>query len=122
MLFSYFDVVLICFDYSLFDIDPFKTMTDNVGSNTNNIDSTINLNNTILKVSLSASSLNNLAAAASVAGGGGLALKAMPQIPGVPATKTAAGIATMLTAQALTVGMSKVLNYNNSNNENKKIY
>ena len=133
MLFSNFGpegVVLVCFDYSLFDNELFHAMSDSGGGNTNsggnsnnvNADATINLNHPNLNVSIPASSLNNLAAAASVAGGGGLALKVMQQVPGGPGTKAVAGAATMLGAQALTVGMSKILNSNNSsNNKTQKL-
>ena len=74
------DVNLICFDYSLFDNDFFNAMIDNGGGKTNsgaggntnsvNADATINLNSPSISISVPASSLNNIAANASVAGGG----------------------------------------------------
>lgn len=93
------------------------------GVNTNvKAEGTVNINHPNLNVSrsallsLRASSLNNLATATIVSGGGALALKVMQQVPGGQGTKAVAGQATFLGAQALTVGMSKILNSNNSSN------
>ena len=41
------------------------------------------------------------------------------QILGGPGVKVVAGAGTMLTAQALTIGVGKILNSNNSSNNNK---
>lgn len=100
MLFSKFGldgIVLFCFDYSFFDNEIFHVLSDMGGDNTNsggntknvNADATINLNHPNLSVP--ASSVYNLAAAASVAGGGGLALKVMQQMPGGHGAKAIAG-------------------------------
>ena len=91
-------------------------------NNTNNVnaDATVNINHPRLTVNFPASALNNVAAAVSVAGGGGLALKVMQQIPGGPGTKAVAGAAVMLTTQALTCGMVKILNMNESSSKTKK--
>ena len=126
ILFSYFDIFLICFDNSLFDNELFNLMSDSGGVNTNsgstnnniNTEATVNINHPNLSVSIPSSSLNNLAAA-SVAGGEGLALKVIQQIPGGPGVKVVAGAGTMLTTQALTIGVGKILNSNNSSNNNK---
>ena len=119
MLFSYLGVSLFCFDNSSFDMDLFK-FTGDTGINNNTVKSDgigiVNINHHNLSVSIPSSSLNNLAAAASVASGGGLALKVVQQIPGGPGVKAAAGVATLLGSQALTLGVSKILNSNNSNN------
>ena len=61
----------------------------------------------------------NLAGAASAAAGAGAAIKAMQHIPGGPGVKALAGGATMLTVQAVSYGMAKVFNSNQSNNINK---
>jgi hypothetical protein len=98
ILFSYFGLSLICFDYSLFDLDLLKNMSDTgdtgVNNNTVNADGTVNINHPRLLVSIPASSINNMVAAASVAGGGTIALKVAQQIPGGPGPKVAAGTAT----------------------------
>ena len=119
MLFSYFGVSLICFDNFLFDENLFKFMTDS-GVNSNNVkaDGTVNINNPNLNVSIPASSLNNLAAAASVAGGGTLALKVAQQVPGGPGVKVAVGGVTWLASQVLTVVVGKILNSNILSNNN----
>lgn len=122
MLFSYSGVSLICFDNSLFDVDLFKSMSESgVNNNTVKADGTVNITQPNLSVNIPSSSLNNLAAAASLAGGGTLALKVAQQIPGGPGVKVAAGAATWLTSQALTVGVGKLLNSNNSNNNNNNL-
>jgi hypothetical protein len=89
MLFSYFGVSLICFDNSLFDVDLFKAMSDSgsgVNNNTVKVDVILNINHLNLNVSVPNSSLNNLAAAVSVAGGGTLA-KVAQQGPEGPDVK-----------------------------------
>jgi hypothetical protein len=126
-LFSCFGIYLISFDNFVFDVDLFKFMSDSgVNNNTVTADATVNINHPRLNVSVPASSINNLAAAASVAGGGGLAIKVAQQVPGGPGVKLAVGAATMLTAQALTAGMARVFNSYDSNlstnnNKNKLI-
>jgi hypothetical protein len=123
---------LITIDNPYLDSKFFKFMADASESNSNNMDAAINNANTVnadatvninhpkINVSVPASALNNLAAAASVAGGGGLALKVMQQVPGGPGIKVVAGAATMVTAQALTIGLGKILNQENSTNNNTK--
>lgn len=145
MLFSYFEVAIICFDYYLLEFELLNSMSEGSGecsgvnsntsvnseSDNNNSDkvstiknisteANVNINNPGISVSIPLAGVNNLAAAASVAGGGGLALKAMQQMPGGPGVKAIAGAATMLGSQALTIGMSKILN--NSNLSNSKKY
>jgi hypothetical protein len=90
-------------------------------ANTVNADATVNINHPKLNVSFPATALNNLAAAASVAGGGGLALKVMQQVPGGPGVKAVAGVATMVTAQALTIGVGKILNKNDTPSNTKNL-
>nr|YP_009739468.1 hypothetical protein [Tricholoma saponaceum]QIC20312.1 hypothetical protein [Tricholoma saponaceum] len=122
MLISYLGVSLICFDHSFFDMDLFKFMSDSgVNNNTVKADGTVNIIHPNLSVNIPSSSLKNLAAAASVAGGGTLALKVAQQIPGGPGVKVAAGPATWLASQALTVGVGKILNSNNSSNNNNNL-
>ena len=117
MLFYYFDISLISIDYSLFDSELFNAMTAKEKGNINvNADPTINLNHPNINLSLPTSSLNNLAAAASVAGGGGLAFKVMQVVAEGPGAKTIVGAGTMLVSQAATLTMSKILNSNNSSN------
>lgn len=118
MLFSYLGVSLICFDNSVFDVDLFKFMSDSgINNNTVKADGTVNINHPNFNVSIPTSSLNNVAAGLSVAGGT-IALKVAQQIPGGPGVKVAAGAATWLASQALTVGKAKILNSNNSSNNN----
>lgn len=126
-LFSCFDLYLINLDDypKLFDNDLYNHMSNsgdgksNSGVHDNTVNGTINLNHPKLNVSVPAAPINNLAGALSVSGGGALALKVMQQVPGGPGVKVAAGLGTMLTAQALTIGMGKILNANSTNNENK---
>jgi hypothetical protein len=92
-IFSYFGISLICFDNSLFDVDLFKKMSDS-NNNTVKADGTVNINHPNFNVSVPSSSLNNLAAAASVNAGGALALRVAQQAPGGPGAKAAAGGAT----------------------------
>ena len=88
-----------------------------------NANGTVNVNNPNFNVSVPASSLNNFAAAASVSGGGALALKVAQQVPGDPGVKIAAGAATWVAAQSATVGMAKILNANDPNaNTTTKIF
>jgi hypothetical protein len=121
-LFSYFGFSLICFDNTLIDIKIVKFMSDSAGNNNVNVnaDATINLNHPRLNVSVPVSALNNAVGAASAAGGMGVALKVAQQIPGSPGVKLAAGAAAFLTTQATAVGMSKILNSNNSNDNTNK--
>ena len=122
MLFNYFGFSLICFDCSSFDGDFFKFMPDSSSgtgvNNTVKADGTVNINHPNLIVSVPSSSLNNLEAAASVAGGGSLALKVAQQVAGGPGVKIAEAGATWVASQALTVGLGKILNSNDSNNSN----
>jgi hypothetical protein len=127
MLFSYFDISLIIFDFSLFEDNLIKFISDSDDNNTSsggntyniNTDTTVNLNHPSINVSLLASSLNNAAAALSVGASGGLAFKVMQQMPGGSGTKAVADAGTMLGTQALTIGMNKILNSNNTSNNNK---
>ena len=132
MLFSSF-FAIICFDCYLLEFELFNSMSDvsDVNSNTrvnsesdNNShtggtnrsysnEATINIKNPDVSVSLPLTGINNIAAVSSVVGGGVLAIKVMQQIPGGPGVKAAAGAATMLGSQALTLGMSKILNNSN---------
>jgi hypothetical protein len=122
MLFSYFGIYLFCVDNSVFDGDLFKCMSDTwVNNNTVKADGTVNINHPNFSVSVPTSSLNNLAAAASVAGGGTLALKVAQQVPGGPGVKIAAAGATRLGSQALTLGVAKILNDQNSTNNTKNL-
>jgi hypothetical protein len=119
MLFSYFGVSLICFDNSLFDVDLFKAMSDSgsgVNNNTVKVDVILNINHLNLNVSVPNSSLNNLAAAVSVAGGGTLA-KVAQQGPEGPDVKVVLAGTNWMASQALTVGVC-ILNSNNSSNNN----
>ena len=122
MLFNYFGFSLICFDCSSFDGDFFKFMPDSSSgtgvNNTVKADGTVNINHPNLIVSVPSSSLNILEAAASVAGGGSLALKVAQQVAGGPGVKIAEAGATWVASQALTVGVGKILNSNDSNNSN----
>jgi hypothetical protein len=83
-------------------------------------DGTVNVNSPYFNLSVDKNSFNNLAAAASVTGGASLALKAMQQMPGSPATKAIAGAGTMLAVQAGTAIMSKILNNENVDKTNTK--
>jgi hypothetical protein len=98
MLFSYFDVNVFFMDKGIFDSELFNFMSDKSNNGSKdvsfNANGTVNINNPYLNVSVPASSLNNLAAAASVSGGGALALKVAQQVPGSPGTKLAVGAAT----------------------------
>ena len=118
MLLSYFDINLFILDKSFFDMEFYNLMTDsnnNAGNDKSiNANGTVNVNNPNFNISVPASSLNNFAAAASVSGGGALALKVAQQIPGGPGVKAVAGAATWVATQAATAGMSKILNANNS--------
>ena len=117
MLLSYFEINIFILDKSFFDMDFYNLMSDsnNAGNDKSiNANGTINVNNTNFNVSIPASSLNNFAAAASVSGGGALALKVAQQVPGGPGVKAVAGAATWLATQAATAGMSQILNANNS--------
>jgi hypothetical protein len=95
MLFSYFDVNLFCFGNSLFDSDLFNFMSDsknNSGSDKSiNANGNLNINHPNFNLSVPSSSLNNLAAAVSVSGGGALALKVAQQVPGDSGAKVLAG-------------------------------
>jgi len=123
MLFSYFDVLLISFDNSLFEKDLFNFRSDSGGgygytgsgiTNNINTNATVNTNHPNISVNLPVSNLNNLAGAVNIAVCVGLALKFMLQVPGGPGFKALAGGATILGSQALTIGMSKLLNSSNS--------
>jgi hypothetical protein len=97
MLLNYFDINLFILDKSFFDMDFYNLMSDsnNAGNDKSiNANGTLNVNNPNFNVSVPASSLNNLAAAASVSGGGALALKVAQQVPGGPGVKIVAGAAT----------------------------
>lgn len=121
ILFNYLGLPLINFDSSVFNWDLFKFMSDSgVNNNTVNTEANVNINHPKLNVSIPSSSLNNLAAAASVAGGGTLAIKVAQQLPGSPGVKLAAATATWVGAQALTVGVGKILNSVDSSDNNTK--
>lgn len=139
MLFQFFGISLICFDTWYFDNDLINFMSDsNTSSGTStststapttnvNADANVTLNNPVVKVSMPASAVNNLAGAASAAAGASAALKAMQHIPGSPGTKAIAGAATMLAVQGVSYGMSKVFNSqssqsSNTNNTTKKLF
>ena len=127
MLFSYFGFSLIYFDNTLFDANLIKFMSDSAdnGKVSVNADATVNLNHPSISISVPASALNNTAAAVSAAGGMGAAIKAAQHIPGGPGVKAVAAAGVLLTTQAITVGVSKILNSadssNNSNNTNNFI-
>lgn len=85
---------------------------------------TINLNNPSFSAKIPASAVNNLAAAASAAGGGALAFKVAKYASyrrGSRATKAGAAIATMVAVQATSALMGKVFNSGNSNETNNFI-
>ena len=96
-------------------------MSDSGVNNNVKADATVNINHPNFNLSVHSSSLNILAAAGSVASGGALALKVAQQVPGGPGVKVALGGATWLASQALTVGVSKILNYNNSSNNRNNL-
>ncbi len=122
MLLSYFDINLFILDKSFFDMDFYNLMSDsnnNAGIDKSiNANGTVNVNNPNINISIPASSLNNFAAAASVSGGGALALKVAQQSPGGPGVKAVAGAATWVAIQAATAGMAQILNANNSSGSN----
>lgn len=97
---------------------PVKNNNINVNTNVSGKinDGTFNLNTQNLKIKMPTEGINNLAAAASSAGGATLAVKIAKQIPGTPVAKVAVGLGVMGTVQATTAIMSKVLNKNNNNN------
>lgn len=119
-----------------FDTDLFNKMSDNNvnslesgSSSTNNInvnssvsgqvnEGTVNVNTPIFNVSLSKEGVNNLAAAASSAGGASVGLKVAKSISGSPALKIAAGLGTMGAVQIGTAIMSQILNNNNDDSDN----
>lgn len=86
--------------------------------NTVNTDANININHPQFKISIPASAVNNIASAVSVSAGAATALRAMQHMPGSPGVKAAAGVATLVTTQALTAGMSKVLNATSNQSSN----
>jgi hypothetical protein len=98
MLLSYFDINLLILDKSFFDMDFYNLMSDsnnNAGNDKSiNANGTVNVNNPNFNVSVPASSLNNFAEAASVSGGGALALKVAQQIPGGSGVKAVTGATT----------------------------
>jgi hypothetical protein len=80
---------------TVFNWDLFKFMSDSgVNNNTVNTEANVNINHPKFNVSIPSSSLNSLAAAASVAGGGTLVIKIAQQIPGSPGVKLATAGAT----------------------------
>lgn len=120
MLFSYFDVSLISFENTnYFNGDNFNFMTDSASNKTIKAEGNININNGKVNIHIPGSALNNFAAAASVSGGGALAVNVGKHFPGSPGAKLAAAGATFLTSQALTVGVAKILNANNNEGANK---
>lgn len=124
MLFSYFGVNLIYFDYGL-DTDLFNTMAESSGENntsktsetvvniTNQAEGNINLNHQKLHVSIPATTSNNLIAAGSAAAGANVALKAMQAMPGSPGVKAVSGASAMIITQAVAYNMGKLYNSNN---------
>lgn len=75
-----------------------------------NIDNTtVNINDPNLNLSVSVNSFNNIAAAISSAGGVTAGLKVAQYIGGPPSTKILAGLGTMAVVQGTTAIMSKVL-------------
>jgi hypothetical protein len=145
LIFSFILFILVIFN--LFDINLVLNLNDNFYNiknhmenidnnitnspvnNNNNLnintkvlgeikDGTVNLNTPSFKINMPIQGINNLAAAASSAGGASLAIKMAKQLPGSPAAKVAVGLGVMGTVQATTAIMSKVLNKNNSNNNN----
>ena len=120
MLFSYFGFSLIYFDNTLFDANLVKFMSDSAGNNNVNVntDATVNVNHPRFNISIPGPVLSNTAAAISFAGGMGAAIKAAQHMPGGPGVKALAGVGTLLTTQAITVGVAKILNSSNSSNNN----
>lgn len=100
---SYFDISLFINNEPYFNFDFKSNMSANP---------TEGVNTTITP----SEGINNVAAAASSAGGATVALKVAQAIPGSPATKLAAAAGTMALVQAGTLVMSKALNNQNSNN------
>lgn len=83
-------------------------------------DSNININTPRFNLNFNKESLNNFAAAGSVAGGATAGIKVAQYFGGTPTTKLALGLATLATTQLATTIMSKVLNSNNIDNNNTK--
>lgn len=137
-IFNWFDVYLFyILDENIFNFDSYShilenndsTDTTSVASNnkigTGTINSsvsghvnegTVNVNSPGFNFSLSSEGINNLAAAASSAGGAALGFKVARQIGGPPVIKAAVGLGVMGVVQTGTAIMSKVLNNNNDNN------
>jgi hypothetical protein len=86
-----------------------------IGKNSN-----INLNTPRFNLNFNKESLNNFAAAGSVAGGASAGIKVAQYFGGTPTTKLALGLATLASTQLATTIMSKVLNSNNIDNNNTK--
>jgi len=84
---------------------------------------TVNLNTPRFNISMSLKreGVNNLAAAASSAGGAGIGLKVAKYVGGPPMLKLGAGLGTMLAVQGTSTIMSKILNANNKEDGNKYI-
>lgn len=123
MIISLFEIHILN-EISLFNgSELFNNMADSskvngsdksgIGSNASviaNTTATVNLPNLGLSFPASREGLNNIAAAASAAGGVTLALKAMQQMPGGQGAKAAAGQGAYILTQAVTAGMGKILN------------
>lgn len=143
-LLSSLDLNLLVFlNDGYFDTDFFKKMSDNNvssnnnlenGSNTNTMapphinlnpsisgqvnDNTVNVNTPVFNFSMSKEGTNNLAAAASSAGGASVGLKVAKSVSGSPALKIAGGLGYMGAVQIGTAIMFKILSNNNDSDDN----
>lgn len=77
-------------------------------------DGTLSVNTPQIHIKIPKEGVNNMAAAASSAGGAAMGFKVAQYVSGPPAIKLAAGIGVMAGVQASTAIMSKI--FNNSNN------
>jgi hypothetical protein len=138
MFLTYFDYnYLTIFYLEYFNIDLYNNMTDSnnnsipsssnsggqsslsVQSVTNTVnDGTINVNDPRFRLFIPLQGVNNVAAAASAAGGVTAAIKAAQHMPGSPGVKLLAGAAAYGTVQTTTAVMSKLLNNNNNISNN----
>ena len=78
-------------------------------------DSTLSVNTPQIHLKIPSKGVNNMAAAASSAGGAAIGFKVAQHVAGPPAIKIAAGLGVMAGVQASTAIMSKVLNSSKNN-------
>ena len=102
--------IILCTIFKLninINLDSIIFNTLDKGANIDN--TTVNINDPNLNLSVSVNSFNNIAAAISSAGGVTAGLKVAQYIGGPPSTKILAGLGTMAVVQGTTAIMSKVL-------------